>query len=88
MIDIFLWWAVCAFLGVLLLHYLILYAPTSNKILTTDAQNYPNYRPEAFGLKVIPALLYCTPFGKKLVRLYWFLLLTFPISLGVYFGEN
>ena len=87
-IDIFLWWAIVAFIGVLLLHALILYGPIRNKIVAPDAHKYPYYESQIFGFKAIPALIYCTPYGNKFVRLYWFIFLSFLPSLGIYLGAR
>jgi hypothetical protein len=84
MIEIFLWWAGSAFLGTLILHAFILYGPTSEKIVDPEAHKSPFFESEAYGFKTIPPLLFCTPYGKKLVVSYWVLFLSFLPGFVVY----
>ena len=88
MIEIFLWWAAGAFLGVLFLHALILYGPSSEKIVDTEAHKSPYYKSESFVIKTIPPLLFCTPYGKKLVGFYWVLFLSWLPSLAIYMAYS
>ena len=84
MIEIFLWFAAVAFFGGMLLHRLILYSPKNEKIVDSEAHKSPYYKSEIFGFKQIPPLLFCTPYGKKIVVLYWALFWSWPLSLIIY----
>ena len=88
MIEIFLWWVIGAFLASIFLYALILYWPTREDIVIPDAHKYPYYKSEIYGFKVIPALIYCTPVGKKLVCLLYYLSFSTLISFGIYLGER
>ena len=84
----FLWYSGGAFIGTMILHAFILYGPTKDKIVDPDAYDNPFYKPESYGFKTIPPLAFCTPYGKKLVGLYWLLFLSFLPSMAVYMGYS
>ena len=88
MIEILLWWTGGAFIGAMLVCAIILHEPSQCKILDPEAIKDPNYISHIAGIRAIPALHYCTPYGKKLVGLFWFLAFSALLSFGVYLGEK
>ena len=88
MIEIFLWWALGALFGLIFLHAFILHGPTSGKIVDPDAHKSPYYKSEIFGFKIIPPLLFCTSYGKKVVGIYWVLFLSWLPSLAIYMSYS
>ena len=88
MIEFFLWWAIVAFINGMILHALIIYGPIRDKIVIPDAHKYPYYKSNFGGIKTIPALSYCTTYGKKIVRLYWFLIVSSLLSMIFYVTES
>ena len=84
MIGMFLWYAAAAFLGTMILHAFILHGPSKDKIVDPEAHKSLFYKPKSYGFKVIPSLAFCTPYGKKLVGLYWLFFLSFLPSMVVY----
>lgn len=84
MIEILLWWGIGAFLGSLFFHALILYGPSNEQIVDPDAHKSPYYKSEIYGFRTIPPLLFCTPYGKKLVGIYWVLFISWLPGFAIY----